>query len=1114
MKKFLFIVFTFLVFNQIYAQLDTKHWFAPMANAANNSYPFQKLYLSTNKTTPFEVRIYNDNIVIGKVNISKGNPGVFDIPRNLIITNHALFKPVKMGLYLEADYTYYANLRFSEYNHAEIITSKGTAGIGNLFYAVMAPISVNNSILNFTTSMLATEDNTTIKISKFKPNIIFSDGIKRSEFNITLNKGESYIIEGDGYQTINHTGFIGAKIEADKPISVTNGNFNGQYAGNYTNSSDILMDQSVPVDQLGNEFILIKGNGDIGYNMENAIVVGTKDNTEIYVNDETIPIKIINEGDFFIITDTKYKPQNNSQHYNLYIKTTEKVYVYQLLAGLNESSESSIATGGFNFIPALNCFLPKKIDEIGLINENYMYSNKNQSGILNIPTNLNIITERGAKITINGTAVSTNSGPYNLTGNTDWVTYTVKDVKGNISIESDKAITAGIIAGSDAAGYGGFFAGLPTKPTIVADSCFPNVILNVTPNIFETYQWYENGILIPGATASIYKATKLAYYSVEVTIGTCPPLTAEHKLTNCPTETTLEFKTCGQSINIVPKFTKSHQIIDLSSIKITEKPKKGKVIIDSITGNLTYIPNKGEDGEDEFQYKFCSTEEFGDCEIVTVKINLEKLIVQNKTITTCNINNEGIFDLSSTEITTYIGATKNYYPTYEDALNEILTNEIIDFKNYTSTNKKVFVLVKTTSGCKEIAEISLEFYPLPKLDFTKYQNEYCEETITINLENITSQVLSNYTLFTVKYYSTQADAIAGNTATLPNTNSFTKDTTIYMRIESENGCEPIIEVLSFKFGEKVKLKQEEVIFDNCDDDFDGIFTVNLASTKIYFTDSSTVTIKYFNTLTDAKQNINSINPLQEVNTNKTFYTRLEEEGFCLNFGKLIVNISVPIKSTLPNNIFICPNTTTTLDASSNYLLYDWSTGEKTQTIAVGTGEYWVDLTANTGCLYRHKVKVTDYQLPIIENITITNDEAVINVKNGNPPYKYSLDGINWQDSNIFTNLENGPYKVYVISVNNCEPITKQFTIFKIDNFITPNGDGKNDKWIIKLVGHQNVNIQIFDRYGKLIKQETINDEFIWDGKKNGSNVPSDSYWYRIQLNEKEIITGYLTVKNK
>ena len=135
-----------------------------------------------------------------------------------------------MGLYVKADKPCFANLRFRVTNHAEIITSKGTAGIGTKFYTVVAPNLQNNANLGFSASFLATEDQTVVTVDKFKKNLYFNNHGNATSFTFTLNKGQSFMIDGRSITAGNMNGFTGATVTADKPISMSNGNFNGQYA--------------------------------------------------------------------------------------------------------------------------------------------------------------------------------------------------------------------------------------------------------------------------------------------------------------------------------------------------------------------------------------------------------------------------------------------------------------------------------------------------------------------------------------------------------------------------------------------------------------------------------------------------------------------------------------------------------------------------------------------------------------------------------------------------------------------------------------------------------------------------------------------------------------------
>lgn len=976
MKKLFSFLLLSLLFTKSFAQLDTEHWFAPMMDRTGNSSQNQTLYFSTNEITAFPITIYNNNIPIGTVTVIKGSPQKFNVNRNFIITTNQtdLFTTTTKGLYTKGDKPYFANLRFSVLNHAEILTSKGKAGIGTKFYAAMAPITVDSGILNFMTSIMATEDSTTIKVSGYQTTVAFSTP-QGSSIDIKLNKGQSYIIDGRGNNSNNRTGFIGAKIVSDKSISVTNGNFNGQYAGSFSSSSDILMDQSVPVERLGNEFALVKGNGPVGRNMEGGIIVATENNTQVFINNIAAPIATLNEGQYYVIPDTSYSFRGGSV-YNMFIKTTKNVYLYQLLAGASNGTLE--ATGGFNYIPPLSCYLPKTIDEIGLINENYTVSNGSPAGLLNISTKLNIITEVGGVIKVNGVSPTAASGPYALLGNPQWVTYSVEDVKGNITITSTKAVTAGIAAGDGAVGYGGYFAGFSTIPTIIKSggNCIPGIILSTDAD-FDTFQWQLNGADISGANSSTYTPTTAGNYTVTVSKGSCSPVsTSAFKVLNCIKLTSIDQVACG-SFNILPKLSASTQNLVISTVVITKLPSKGNVVIDSNTGTITYTPNAGSFGPDSFKYKFCGDGEFEDCEEVTVNLTIGQLNVTPATLKVCSSKGIGIFDLTAAMVTTDSPVWKKYYKSEEGAMNEDSADEITNAANYSSAAGIAYVLVeKLPEGCKKVAKITLELFPEIILNTASYNAINCDNDldgkIDIDFSTITPVILQNSTYFDVKYYLDINDANAFNSNTLPNNWSYTTNTTVHVRVESPDGCPIGKASIDFKIGDKVSFNDPGNIT-VCDNDINGSEDILLSNYKSLFTSDADVSIRYFSTLAQAQASLSSaeISTNQNLTGDKIFYLRLTKAGFCDSIALLNIKFNTPKKSsTLPSTDIVCEGTTRSYSLENGFTSILWSDGTTSQTKELGVGTHFVDLGFN-GCVYRQRITITEEKKAILNAANYT-----------------------------------------------------------------------------------------------------------------------------------------------
>jgi len=82
--------------------------------------------------------------------------------------------------------------------------------------------------------------------------------------------------------------------------------------------------------------------------------------------------------------------------------------------------------------------------------------------------------------------------------------------------------------------------------------------------------------------------------------------------------------------------------------------------------------------------------------------------------------------------------------------------------------------------------------------------------------------------------------------------------------------------------------------------------------------------------------------------------------------------------------------------------------------------------------------------------------------------------------------------------------------YVIPKFFTPNGDGINDIWEISGTITHKYHIDIYDRYGKLLKQLQTNSG--WDGNYNGKPMPSTDYWFRITFDDGKTESGHFSLK--
>lgn len=221
--------------------------------------------------------------------------------------------------------------------------------------------------------------------------------------------------------------------------------------------------------------------------------------------------------------------------------------------------------------------------------------------------------------------------------------------------------------------------------------------------------------------------------------------------------------------------------------------------------------------------------------------------------------------------------------------------------------------------------------------------------------------------------------------------------------------------------------------------------------------------------------------------------------------------------TISENITKCPDDSVRIEATAGFVSYLWNTGATTSFIeTTEEGDYEVTIIDENGCSATATTSVRNYQETRIENIEVEqfriNDNTILVEVSGEGPWIYSLDGVSYQESPLFTNLLPGYYTIYVRDIRSCATVEGEATVVAAPPFFTPNDDSYNDTWQVTAIETlPDAQIYIFDRYGKLLKQlDPLGPG--WDGNFNDNPMPSSDYWYRVQLTDGRSFRGHFTLK--
>ena len=331
MKRIFYLLSLLCLTIQVDAQIDNNFWFvAPEVSHNHGDRPIYMRISSLSDTANITLRM-PASLWFTPITQKMNPNSSFTInltPWIDSIENKPADKVLNYGLQLTSDNNITAYYEVADLNNPAVSSFKGKNALGTEFYIsgqTDYPNQTNDGSEAF--DIVATEDNTHVFIT---PNLAIVGHAKGVTFEVVLNKGQTY-----SARTLDITAaasLAGSHVISDKPIAITLLDDSIILGG-----WDEIADQTIPVNLLGWDYIVIKGyaNNTISNNGEHVYILAIKDNTDIFLDGNTVPITTLNTG---VQYDYSIPPGNNT----VKIKASNPVYVYHLSGDPGEAGSAII----------------------------------------------------------------------------------------------------------------------------------------------------------------------------------------------------------------------------------------------------------------------------------------------------------------------------------------------------------------------------------------------------------------------------------------------------------------------------------------------------------------------------------------------------------------------------------------------------------------------------------------------------------------------------------------------------------------------------------------------------------------------------------------------------